>query len=891
MGDDGSPNEFTAAGRPPGAVVGEVVGKNYEILDLAGAGGMGLVYRARDQRLQRIVALKFLPSQINASHRDKQRFLNEARTASALDHPNIGVIHGVEETADGRAFIVMAFYEGESLSDRIHRSGTLAPAEAVDIATQIACGLAEAHKHNIIHRDIKPSNVMITPQGVAKIVDFGLARASEQTITGSFGPVGTVDYMSPEQALGEPIDHRTDLWSLGVVLVEMVTGQNPFHRERASATIFAVVNAAPRRMTGVPLELQEVIYRALSKDVATRYQTAAEFVADLDTVAPQVSGASATLTRRSKPSSALRRSIERASLPSWQPEILPKPWWRTWWAGLCAVIVVLLALLAIRPLRERLQSPFTSTPREMHVAVLPFTNLGNDPENQALADGLMESLAGELSNLKLGDKSLWVVPTSEVRRLKVTDPSAALNQLGATMVVKGTVTREGQDVRLNMDLIDTGNMRQIGSANVEDASGNFATLQNDAVAQLARLMNINVTADMLRNTGGSVDPAAYEQYLSANGYMQRYDKPGNLDLAIKALRSAIKTDHRFALGYSQLGEAYRLKYIREQNPAWLIEALANCKIAVELDDRLPSVYVTLGNLHNKSGKYDLAVEEFQHALELDPRNSQAVLGLASSYERAGRITDAEAAYKKAADLRPDSWDGYEELGLFYNRQAKYPQAIAAYRRALEITPDNAQVYLNLGGAYIEAGDPKQFPEAEQALKKSLAMNPSYAVYANLGSLYSIEKKWAEAADVTEKALALNSNDYLVWDNLAAYYKWLNQKDKVEQVRARMLPMVESKVASDPRDAMAQAVLANLYAEKGMKAQALTRIRSADGLSPDDPQVLQEVADAAEKLGDRKAALGYINRALQKGATIDSLASDPDLQELVEDPGVKLPAKS
>ncbi|MBV8521844.1 MAG: protein kinase, partial [Acetobacteraceae bacterium] len=790
-----------------------------------GAGGMGVVYRARDLRLDRVVALKFLPSEIAASQTDKRRFLNEARTASALDHPNIGVIHGVEETADGRSFIVMAFYEGESLAERIGRSGALAPAEAVDIATQMACGLAEAHKHNIIHRDIKPSNVMITPEGVVKIVDFGLARGSEQTITGTFGPLGTVDYMSPEQALGEHMDRRTDLWSLGVVLAEMVTGQNPFHREKASATIFAVTNAAPRRMTGVPLELQEIIYRALSKEAATRYQSAEEFLADLDAVAPQVNEASAAVTKRSRPSSALRRSMQRASLPSWHPETPARPWWRTWWAGLCAAVVVVLALLAIRPIRERLQSPFASAPEEMHVAVLPFTNLSSDPDNQALADGLMDSLAGELSNLKVGDKALWVVPTSEVRRLKVTDPSAALNQLGATRVVKGTVTREGQGVRLNVDLIDTKNMRQIGSAHVEDASGNFGALQNDAVAQLARLMNINVTADMLRNTGGSVGPAAYEQYLSANGYMQRYDKPGNLDLAIKALRSAIKTDPRFALAYSQLGEAYRLKYIREQNPAWLNEALANCQKAIELDDRLPSVYVTLGNIHNKTGKYSLAEEEFQRALELDPRDSQAVLGLATSYERAGRIADAEAAFKKAADLRPDSWDGYEELGLFYNRQAKYPEAIAAYKRALEITPDNAQVYLNLGGAYIEAGDPKYFPEAEQALKKSLALNPIYAVYANLGSLYALEKKWAQAAEMAEKALALNSNDYLVWDNLATYYKWLNQKDKLEQVRARMLPMVESKVASDPRDAMAQAVLANLYAEKGMKEQALTRIRS------------------------------------------------------------------
>jgi tetratricopeptide (TPR) repeat protein len=468
--------------------------------------------------------------------------------------------------------------------------------------------------------------------------------------------------------------------------------------------------------------------------------------------------------------------------------------------------------------------------------------------------------------------------------------SAALNQLGATVVVKGSVARDGQDVRLNVNLIDTKNLRQMGSANVEDRAGDFATLQNEAVAQLARLMNINVTSDMLRNTGGSVMPVAYEQYLSANGYMQRWDKPGNLDLAIKALQSAVKSDPRFALGYAQLGEAYRLKNMRDQNPAWLNEAQANCQKAMALDNRIPAAYVTLGNIHNKAGQYDLAVKEFQHALDLDSHSSRAMLGLARSNEKAGRIAEAEATFRKAADLRPDSWEGYEQLGLFYNRQAKYPEAIAAYKRALEITPDNADAYLNLGGAYLESGDPRLLPDAEQALKKSLAMNPDYRAYTNLGSLYSQEKRWAEAAAMTEKALALNSNDYLVWDNLAGYYKWLNQNEKAEQVRATMLPMVESKVEMDPRDAMAQAVLANIYAEKGMKDKGLTRIRSAEGLAAGDPQVLQTIADAAEKLGDRKAALGYITRALQKGATLDSLTSDADLQALLNDPAFRVPAK-
>lgn len=333
-----------------------------------------------------------------------------------------------------------------------------------------------------------------------------------------------------------------------------------------------------------------------------------------------------------------------------------------------------------------------------------------------------------------------------------------------------------------------------------------------------------------------------------------------------------------------------MQYVHDQNPRQLNEAIANSQKAIELDDRIPAVYVTLGRIHLKNGNYDLAIGEFRRALDLDPRNAYALMGLGRCYETSGRLADAEAAFKKSTDSRPDDWDGYEELGLFYNRQNKYPEAIAAYKRALELTPDNAQVYLNLGGAYLDSGDPKLLPEAEQALKKSLAMNPVYSVYADLGVLYGQEKRYVEAADMTEKALALNNNDYLVWDNLAGYYKWLNHSDKLAEVRARMLPLVEATVVREPRDAMAQAVLASIYAEKGMKDKALTRIRSAYQLAPDDAGVLQTIADAAEKLGDRKAALEYSYRALQKGATLDSLAGDADLQALLKDPAFRVPGK-
>ncbi|MGB8534834.1 MAG: protein kinase [Acidobacteriaceae bacterium] len=870
--------------------VGEIVAGSYKVLGMAGAGGMGVVYRALDLKLERTVALKFLPPEVMAGQTEKARFLREARTASSLDHANIGVIHGIEELADGRTFIVMAFYEGQSLAERI-RNGPLGFGPAVDIAIQMARGLREAHARHIVHRDIKPSNVMLTGNGTVKIVDFGLARVVSAQTASQTGFAGTLSYMAPEQALGKLVDERTDIWALGAVLAEMLMARGPFERETVPATLMAILNEPPHPLDGVPLELQQIVYRTLAKEPEARYQQCSELLTDLEALRPRLSNEasqakSQSQTKKSRSSAGMRRALEHASRPAWTPPRAPRPRWIPFLLIAVGVMAVAAsAVLLIPSLRQRLLQAFSGS-SEKHIAVLPFDNIGNNPENDALVQGLMDSLAGKLSNLDVGNQSLWIVPTSEVRRLKVADPADALKQLGANLVVKGSVERDGRDVRLNVNLIDTRNLRQIGSADLEDQAGDLSTLQNEAVARLARLMNISVTAGMLSNTGGAVNPAAYEDYLTALGHMQRYDKPGNLDLAIAALNSSVHTDPRFALGYAQLGEAYRLKYRIDQNTRWLDEAMANCQKAAELDSSMPAVYVTLGQIHEAGGKHDLALQEFRHALDLDPKNAAALTGLAHAYENSGRVADAEAAYQKAAALRPNEWDGFNNLGNFLDRQGKYPQAIAQYQRALELTPDNAQVLLNMGGALVDSGDPKLMSQAEGALQRSIALNPSYGAYANLGFLYYQQRRYPEAAGMLEKAISFNDQDYLVWQGLVSSDEWLKQPEKAEDARRHEIPLLEQAIKLKPQDGAAHGLLAELYSGEHQPEKALPHLQSAIALAPDDALNLQNIADAYVNLGDRRQALAYAERALKHGATSDQLKADPELQPIIDDPELK-----
>lgn len=881
----------TSSVRP--LAVDEQVG-GYRILGTAGVGGMGIVYKALDLKLNRTVALKFLPNDLNMGSKDKERFLQEARTASALDHTNIGVIHGLEQTGDGQTFIVMAYYEGLTLAEKIRR-GPVAPKEAVEIMAQLLHGLNEAHEHSIIHRDIKPSNVIMTRQGVAKIVDFGLARvASNVATTLSAGPVGTLAYMSPEQVRNEPLDRRTDIWSVGVVLQEMLTGRQPFQRDNVSAGLLAILEQPPA-VEGIDPMLANIVCRALAKDRTHRYNDCKEMLADLEASLPLLASAPSSPSARNLKASSrdLRKALEHAS--SSRAVVTPVDRARRWAVEITAAVLVLLVLSLIIPAVRHKAADLLSggggSGTEKHIAVLPFDNIGNDSSNEALSEGLQDSLTSKLSNLDSGQQqSLWVVPASEVRRRKVSDPEAALREFGATLVVKGSLMRDASGVHLTVNLIRTKDVRQEGSLSLDNKVGDFAALQDQAVSGLARMMHVEVPASALHTADASVAPPAYESYMKSLGYMQRYDKPGNLDNAIAELNSAVATDPQFALGYAGLGEAYRLKYLLDKNPRWTQLALANGNKAAALNNALPSAYTTLGQIHDVLGENDLALTEFQKALQLDSRNADALAGEAHSYEQAGRLTDAEAAYQKAIALRPDYWGGYNSLGLFYHRQARYTEAAAQLIRATQLTPDNAWAYSNLGSVYIDQNDPKNYPEAEKVLQKSIALSPTYGAYANLGYLYALQQRYADSAAATEKALQFNDHDYIVWANLAMAYEGLHEESKLQRTRERELSLLEQAAALNSRDAGVQSRLALLYAQMKSRDRSLSRVQTALVLAPDDSDVLETVGETYEALGDRSHAIQYIEKSVQKGFQLESLRSEPALKSLLSDPNFRPAAK-
>ena len=657
-------------------MVGNTI-SHYKILEILGAGGMGVVYKARDTRLDRFAALKFLPQHLSQSEEEKRRFIREAKAASTLDHNNIGTVYEISETEDGQMFIAMAYYDGESLKAKIEH-GQIPFEDVIDIAMQISEGLAKSHAKGIIHRDIKPANILITEDNVIKIVDFGLAKLTGLTMLTREGTtLGTVSYISPEQTQGIEVDHRTDVWALGVVLYEMITGSQPFQADCEQAVIYSIINKNPAPIPSLrpdtPSELVQIVSNAMQKDRIDRYQNVTELLGDLKACKKQRESGRRLIiksTGRSPVSRTARRARSVFSkLKSWKT------------AGAAAFIVLAVFILSYivnhNIFSERIG--FRGIPQQKHIAVLPFTNIGNDSLNQAISEGVVEILTSKLSQLEQFQGELWVVPASEVRKSEVTSASEAMGVFGVNLVLTGSVQRfqkmtpeaskpdslgrtesDTRNLRISLNLVDAKRQRQLGSKTFDDYFTDVSMLQDEIVIKVAEMLNIELQpkAVQVLTAGNTMIPGANEFYIQGRGVLMRYDKVKNIHAAIGFFTRALQEDANYALAYAGLGEAYLRLYQTTKDVKWVDSAVKNCERAVALDELLAPVRVTLGMIYNETGRYQEALTIFQKALELDPSNADCYRGRAKALMGLGQLEDAESIYKKAIELKPAYWGGY-----------------------------------------------------------------------------------------------------------------------------------------------------------------------------------------------------------------------------------------
>ena len=851
---------------------GSLFAEKYQITELLGKGGMGIVYKAKDIKLKRTVALKLITPDALESEERKKRFVIEAQAAAALNHPNICTIYDIEE-AEGVPFIILEYIEGQNLKEKI-KGKPLNINDSIELAMQIADGLQEAHEKGIIHRDIKSKNIMITKKEQAKITDFGLAKLLEMTkITKTASVMGTVSYMSPEQASGDEIDHHTDIWSLGVVLFEMLTGLLPFKGEREQTVLHSIIHDEPQAVTGlrsgIPLAFERILDKCLEKDTSERYQSAADLKADLKRLKRDI------VTEKITPIPT--KNILSRTLPNILPKlILPS-------AGL---VVVLLIFLLVPTLRQSVSNLLSSAvkPGEGGLAILPLNVRADNQADRAFCEGIVESISGKLSLLEQSHRKLWILPSHLVREHNIGSISKAQPFSGVSHVLTCTIQRSSDTVSLLFDLYEAKTASRLNPAlDINDRIANIGTFQITAIEELAQLLNIELSPRDLQiiSAGDTTIPSAYESYIQGLGYMIKSTNDG-LDKAIQFFIKATELDASYGRAYACLGKVYWEKFLLTKELDLAVKAQSSCEEALLIDNRLVSAHVFLGIIHKGTDKYDKAVEEFNKALELDPQNFDANLELAKTYYRLNRIKEAEEEYKKVANLNTRPFRGFSNLGVFYLSLGRYDEAEQALLKVKELAPGYVNGYNNLGALYIEMG---QNDRAENILMESINIEPNAGAYSNLGYVYYYQNNYLKAMDMYEKAITEgeSTKNYLLLGNLADTYRFvLGDMEKAEEKYRLAIQLAEGHLASNPRDAEISGWLGRFYALINDREKALQRISDAKRIAPNNLTVLRLCVYVHELIDQRNQALQALQELIERGGSFEEFQKDPELADLRRD---------
>jgi serine/threonine protein kinase/tetratricopeptide (TPR) repeat protein len=865
----------------------------YELLKPLGAGGMGEVFRARDRDLGRDVAVKFLPARFAADADRLSRFAFEARTASSLNHPNIVTIHEIGE-AEGLPYIVMELVEGETLRTAI-RDGRLPTRRVLDIASQIADGLAKAHSAGIVHRDLKPENVMLTPDGFVKILDFGLAKLHADVIPGGAPPnrgrtetpttfptgtrdgaiIGTAGYMSPEQAAGRPADFRADQFAFGATLYEMATGRQAFQRDSVVQTLNAIIEHDPPPLAELnpsfPAPARWIAERCLAKAPGDRYASTLDLARELRGVREHFGEASN--------SSADPR-----------PPVPPLRHLRTWHvlAASAAVLSALAVVPTVRePILERLH--WLSIPTKKRIAVLPVHCPGASAEELAGCEGLLDYVTARLGSLQ--SQSVTVVPALDVRQSGANRSSDVRRRLGATLALDISVQHAGSRTILAASLVDTERGRQLRSETRQFETGQ-ATLSDQTVDAVVGMLDMELKPEerTALRAGSTADPRASRLYGEAVGRtpyqlgqtaLERADQQPNIEEAIGLFNKALELEPNYALAHVGLGRAYLNLYqiLKRQQDAELAEA--HCRRAIELEPLMPHGWTTLGALHTQLGKYDPALDELGRALDREPRNGQIYSRIAYVYQRQKRFAEAEDTYRKAISLAPDSWSNHSYYGAFLSGRSRYADAEVTFRRALDLAPENPRILSNLGGVLQRL---ERNTEARAALVKSIGLNPTGGALSNLATLEYGEGHFVEAARIYEQATQLNQRDYRIWRNLATAYAHVEGgRPKTLEAYRRALDLAEQERKRDPGNGMLAAETADCQAQLGNTVEARRLLAEANKLAPTDGNAAELAAQVYEDLGDRESALEMLGAALARGYPREEVERAPTFEKLRADP--------
>ncbi|MEK6571810.1 MAG: protein kinase [Bacteroidota bacterium] len=648
-------------------MIGQAI-SHYKILEKLGEGGMGVVYKAQDLKLDRPVAVKFLPSHLSSSEENKARFIQEAKAVAALNHPHILGVYEIDEQ-DGSVFLVMEYVEGKTLKSHITNlkfSTGIPVRQAIEWTMQVAEGLKVAHERNIVHRDIKPENIMLTPTGDVKIMDFGLAKlkgGAGLTKTGT--SLGTLSYMSPEQAEGISADQRSDIWSLGVVLFEMLTGDLPFKAEHEAALLYLIVNEEPPVPSAldrkIPSQVDSIVKKMVEKDRSRRYQSMEEVIA----------------------------ATEHA--------------------------------------RKEIESAATAA-KTKAIAVLPFENISSDKENDYFSNGLTEELIINLSRLK-DFRVISRTTTMQYKGVKK-DIKTIGRELGTRYIMEGSVRKFQDNLRIAVQLIDVETDAQLWAESYKGKLADIFDIQEQVSKQIvdALMVKLSPTEKIVLTKRATVNAEAFDCNLRARNFLYRYTK-NSVQFAIQLFQRAIELDPRYAGAYAGLGEAYATLYQNfERKDDWLDKAVEASLKALMYDSTLSEAYASLGlsYLHRKS--FDEALTAGQKAIELDPNNYTAYWILGRTLHTLDRDQEALDLFNKVHKLNPDFYANYADLMIVHERlgnQQKYQEALRngldAYPRYLAQHPDDARAHMFHAIALVQAGNKDQ---AKVEATRAVELSPS-----------------------------------------------------------------------------------------------------------------------------------------------------------------------